>query len=272
MKKEELVYIPIDKEKNLLNIANKEYLSNTDKEIINKIANNVLAVLPNGRGRIYLRGSLAYGKFVEGISDMDMVVITDTITTESKETLDSLIDKYNIEYANRYQIVDISYYSKEIFLDPMNNRLLMNILFTGILLYEQDFNFELPKLIFDKDLQVRIATQTIRDCLSTLEKIENKTSILYMNKIRGADFLCVWFMRDICRGLIALVMNKKEVFSLNVSTCCYEFSITFPEYADFAYDLWRAERFPCKDWDELIPLAKNAIKVYENLISEEGIL
>lgn len=272
MKSEELVYIPIDNEKNLINIANIDYLSEFDKEILDGIVSDIARIIPYGKGRIYLRGSLAYGKFVKGVSDMDLVVVSEFVTAESQKSLDSLIAQYNLKYADRYQLVDISYYPKEIFFVPENNRLLMNILFTGILLYNNDLPLELPNLRFDKELQVRIAKQTINDCHATLEMIKNKRSIFYMNKKREADFLCVWFMRDLCRGLIALVMNKKEVFSLNVSTCCYEFSLTFPDYADFVLELWEAERFPCKEWEKLIPLAQNAINVYEKILKEENVI
>ena len=40
MKSEELVYIPIDNEKNLINIANIDYLSEFDKEILDGIVSD----------------------------------------------------------------------------------------------------------------------------------------------------------------------------------------------------------------------------------------
>lgn len=271
MKKEELVYIPIDEKKNLLNISDEKNLSSVDREILGVIVKDIAKILPGGKGRIYIRGSLAYGRFLEGISDMDMVVVTDNITPESEKALEQLISEYNKKYADRYGIVDISYYPEDVFKDPKNNRLLMNILFTGILLYENDLCPELPTLSFSKELQKRIASQTLDDCRATLKTIENHTPVMYMDKQRGADFLCVWFMRDFCRGLIALVMNKKEVFSLNVSTCCYEFAKSFPDYEDFVLELWELERKPCNNWDTLAAVAKNALDVYEKLIKEEGI-
>lgn len=265
------IYIPIYKSV-LQNISSIENVSEDFQKILDIIVKKIVNLLPEKEGIIYLRGSLAYGNFIEQISDLDLVVFLREKNERVYSKINELVEQLNEEYNDLFSLIDVSCYENEVLYMEDNNRLLMNIALTGIVLYEKNNKLDVPLLKFDKSLQNKIIRQTINDCHTTLKKIKNRQSVEYMGKVREANFLCVWYFRDYCRGLIALCMHKKRVFSLNVNTCCNIFSQVYPEYSNFVEKVRLLEKTPINNWDELYNICKNSLELYLEISKKESLI
>lgn len=137
------------------------------------------------------------------------------------------------------------------------------------ILYGEDIIKLLPDLFCDTLLAKKIYDQTVNESKNTLVLIENRINITYMGIKRGASFLCVWFMRSFCRGLIAFSMLKEKVFSLNVLNCCEEFLKRYPEYDYIIGECQKLERLPTNDWKHLEVIAKTALDIYMKIGERE---
>lgn len=259
------VYVPVSDDGRLESIARPDRVSDTDRSFIRRIVDRVSGMLPDKRMAVYLRGSLAYGGFLEGISDLDMVVFSESFSPDERAAVSSAADEFTRMSADRYSLVDISCVEVGCLCRPEWNRLYLNIALTGIEVFNNGFALSYPQPVFSEALARRIAAQTETDCAQTLVNIASEASFEYMGRSRGADFLCVWFARDYLRGLIAFVMQKERVFSLHLETCAYEFCRCFPQYRAITEKIFMAERSPVFDRQALEQLASEALAVYSGL-------
>lgn len=259
------VYIPVSNDGRLMSIARPDRVSCADMMFIHKIVDRVSGMLPDKCMAVYLRGSLAYGGFLEGISDLDMVIFSENFSPDERAAVSSAADEFTRMSADRYSLVDISCVEAECLCRPEWNRLYLNIALTGMEIFNNGLALPYPQPIFSETLARRIVEQTEADCAQTLANIASVASFEYMGRSRGADFLCVWFARDYLRGLIAFVMQKERVFSLHPETCAYEFCRCFPQFRSIIEEIFRAERSPVSDRPSLERLASDALMVYSGL-------
>lgn len=262
---QKLLRIPVLSDGTLCNISSISNISDAHRIALNEIIAGIRSILTNRRYIIYLRGSLAYGGFITGISDIDIIIIMSDKVNGVEEQLVILASDCSLKFQKWCSLVDISIYTYEEVLLPENNRLYLNITLTGVPLFIHGFtpNYPLPKL--NAELKEKIIRQTLKDCYHTLCIIRKHKPIAYMGKLRGADFLCVWFMRDFLRGTIAFVMEEQQCFSLHVQTCATLFSLQYPEYVRLIQRIKKAESDPPDDWRLVESLANDAIKVYTAL-------
>ena len=257
-----LLRIPVLSDGTLCNISSMSNISDTHRISLNEIMLSIRAILVNRRYIVYLRGSLAYGGFITGISDIDMIIIVSEKIDGIEEQLAILASEYSRKFREWCSLVDISIYTNEEVLLPQNNRLYLNITLTGVALFIHGLKPNYPLPILNSELKERIIRQTLKDCYHTLDLICKHKPITYMGELRGADFLCVWFIRDFLRGTIAFVMEEQQCFSLHVQTCAILFSLQYPEYAKLTERLTKAECNPPGDWRLVESLANDAIEIY----------
>lgn len=262
------VYIPISGDGRLGSIAGPDKVPAVDKLFVGRIVGRIAEVLGEKRLAVYLRGSLAYGGFIEGLSDLDMVVFSDSFSPGERDAVLQIAEEFMPLSNGRYSLIDISCVEADCLHKPEWNRLYLNIALTGIELYNSGLALQYLQPLFSTEMSRRIAAQTMSDCSQTLDRIEAGTSFEYMGRSRGTDFLCVWFARDYIRGLIAFVMPKKRVFSLHLETCAYEFACCFPQYREITEKIFKAERSPIADRQGLEQLAAKAMTVYSELSGE----
>ena len=262
-----VVYIPVTENGTLESIADISKVSALDQEYISRIVERIRSVFHGKKLAVFLRGSLAYGRFMEGISDLDMVVFSDIFSEAERESAAQIANRFAIDSKGRYSLIDISCVEINCLAQPQWNRLYLNIALTGIELFNNGLDVRYPMPVFSTELSRIISIQTINDCTQTLENIKSRTSFNYMGIPRGSDFLSVWFARDYIRGLISFVMAKKKVFSLNVETCAYEFVCCFPQYRKITERIFEAERNPICNWQSLEQLTSEALRVYVKLFN-----
>ncbi len=266
MKEEKSFYIPDDGKGCLLSIAAEENITDNYRSILMQIVEDILEETDRNVESIVLRGSLAYGGFIEGISDLDLVIFPAKNADLSKERLGKLAAEESQRYKELFSLVDLSVEQIDrIGYDWTCNRLWLNLKLTGITIYGEDLLKNLPVCIKGKGLSDDIFRQTIKDSEECLEWISQKKKMHYMGEERGADFLCVWFMRNIIRGFGAVILQKKNIFTMHLTTCCLEMSKLYPEYEELILRVWTAERSPLKWWDELLQLCQEVLDMYRSL-------
>lgn len=264
-------YIPIAPDGKLCSIT-KEISSFAHVDAIYSIVKDIKLLCGDELCSVILRGSVAYGRFLPGISDLDMVIFLQKHNQETSNRLEALAVKEAEKWKTLFPTIDLSCANFDTLLTELCfNRLYLNLKLTGLTLWGDDLISLLPDAYCNRRMATRIARQTLADCLSTQKRIQEKQSVLYMGLARGCSFLCVWFLRDFCRGLIAPVMTQRQVFSLSVQTCCKEFLKSFPEYRSFITRCCLLEREPTNSWEELLVIAAHCIKLYQDVCIRLGL-
>lgn len=261
--------IPISDGGLLLSIA-KEKPAEAYQAPLKAIVADILETLgPKNVRSIVLRGSVACHTDLPGISDLDLVIFLRDHSGEACAQLEALAARETERWRALVPLVDLSCERFDrLTTDIFYNRLYLNLKLTGITLWGEDLIALLPDIAFDRALAGRIARQTWLESLQTFRLISRKQTVPFMGESRGCDFLCVWFMRSFCRGLIAMVMLKRRIFSLHVQTCADLFGEQFPQYAPLAKRCRELECAPTKDWEQLAATAAEALRAYEALCGE----
>lgn len=219
---------------------------------------------------ILLRGSVACNKVIPGVSDIDFVIILKSTSEKMTQEIEMLAAKEAKKYQQVFTTIDLSCYEYAECIRPENNRLLMNLKLTGRKVYGEDMICRLPDLYCNEELAKRIYVQTVQESQETLDRIKKRERICYMGIERKPSFLCVWFMRSFCRGLIAFSMLETKRFSLNVGNSCEEFLACYPEYEKQIRECQKLEREPSEDWEYLESICEEVLLQYCSLGRKNG--
>ncbi|MBR5236978.1 MAG: nucleotidyltransferase domain-containing protein [Clostridia bacterium] len=268
MEQEKRFYIPSNNANELTSIANAKMIEESEelKKAIDDIKNSIIAELNDDVKSIVLRGSLAYGGFIKKISDLDLVVFLNKHTADGESILEKIAGVASSKYSHLFQMVDISGVDfEDVCQNEKNTRLYLNLKLTGKTLYGADFISKLPPCICNPELLKKLYRQTVGDSAETLKMIDTAENIFYMGKQKGCDFLCVWFMRNIIRGFAVPIFLKKNIFSMHLTTCCYELSLLFPQYKELIEKIWHSERYPIHNWNELSLFCRKALELFEEV-------
>ena len=261
--------IPISSDGFLMSVA-KAPPAEMYQNAIHEIITDILTELGTDKVRsIVLRGSIACHSDIPGISDLDLVIFMHRHSEKACAVLAELAAKETYRWKKLVSLVDLSCERFDtLTTDIFYNRLYLNIKLTGITLWGEDLISLLPTIPYDPTLAKKIARQTWLESLQTYELICKKRKVSFMGEERGCDFLCVWFMRSFCRGLISMVMLKRDVFSLHVQSCAQLFEEQFPVYVPLAKRCRELECDPTTDWEELKEITTNALEIYRTLCEE----
>ena len=270
MEKEKRFYIPMSSENVLCSIAGEE---KTDEEIrceIREITEQIKRVAGSTLRSVILRGSVAYGGFHRRLSDLDLVIFLWRQDAQIVSQIERLSVQMSRKYKDKFSLVDLSVESfDEIGRSVRSNRLWLNLKLTGITVEGEDLLPLLPECVADDQMAEKIYAQTILDSEECLKMIERKQSMYYMGMERGSEFLCVWYMRNMIRGFTALILREKGVFTMHLTTCCYEMIKLYPSDQALIEEVWKAERKPITSWDKLCELAEKSLMVYRRMWEEK---
>ncbi len=266
MENEKRFYIPMTSKNVLCSISRKE---NIEKELwheIRQVVKEIKKIAGSLLRSVVLRGSVAYGGFHKKLSDLDLVIFLKKTDTQMQEKIEQLSVAMSEKYSDLFSLVDLSVESFEDIATSIRcHRLWLNLKLTGITVEGEDVIGLLPDCIADIDTAKKIYMQTVMDSEECLAMIQNKQCMQYMGKKRGSEFLCVWYMRNMIRGFTALILREKGIFTMHLTTCCFEMSRLFPEKRKLIEKVWRAEREPLMSWEELRALAESSLAMYQDM-------
>lgn len=198
---------------------------------------------------IYLRGSVAKGKAIHHISDLDTLAISFT-EIDRKELEDR---KYFLdEMSNKYPYlngVEVQFLSLEKVMSSKRAQFLLKT--QCICIHGKDILNELPKIgigewayMHSKNIEEGItATKAYLKQEHTKEELEG---------------LCSWIMKRTVRTGFEIVMEKEQCFTRDLYPCYERFSKNYPDKSKEMREALKLAIFPTSDmdymWKVLFPI------------------
>ncbi|WP_102336323.1 nucleotidyltransferase domain-containing protein [Salimicrobium jeotgali] len=251
---------PLDAHGYIINQADFTYIDNKFRKVIELINENCLSALPGEVHSIYLRGSVPRGAEVEGVSDVDVIVVTysdpENLDLEWTEVATRIIDeKYSfingveLGFSSLREVKEYKYCSMIPF-----------ILKTyGVCVYGENLISELPGYKPDRSL----ANEHLFHLPALIDRARRE---LEGNEdTEDIEDCCSWIMRIIVRAGVALVIIQEEAYTRDLYPAYELFSKHYPEKEkEMRTALWYAIN-PSSDSREI----KKFLDCFGNWIEEE---
>lgn len=264
-------YIPVEADGTMQSIAQTR-IQESYEPVLRLICADILGLVGEKNIRsIILRGSVACHTDIPGVSDLDLVIFPWTYSEELAGKLGELACEESERWGKLFSLVDLSCERFERLLtDVSYHRLYLNLKLTGVTLWGENLIARLPAPRCDRETALKIARQTWQESCETADHIFAQRHLPFMGEMRGCDFLCVWFLRSFCRGLIVPAMLSDQVFSLNVQTCAVVFAHKYPQYAKLADRCRQLECDPTDEWERLQEVTSECLELYRQVCVENG--
>lgn len=189
---------------------------------------------------VYVRGSVAKGEAIEGVSDVDMVVIVnvplDSVDTKWAGNLTTGIE-------NKYSFVsDVDFMFGSVSALGRGHKLILRT--QAACLYGTDLSDELPPL--------KPGPDTIMHAKSLGTSMHEVTDFLAVERSEEAiRKKCTWIMKRIVRTGCELVMERSGKYARDLYPCYELFSQYYPEKQTEMYRALELAVNPSSDTEEI---------------------
>jgi uncharacterized protein len=214
-----------DSEGFLINESRWEKVNKKYRPAIDQIVESLKASFPTEIHSIYLRGSLPRGLGIEGVSDIDLLVVVSDFP--EKTFSHDLISQIEIEILQHYPFVsgiEVGFYKLKEIIDPRRFGIIPFMIKTySIPLYGENLQEKLPRYkadaklanehIFNLESQIGMAVEDLEGNEDT-EDIKD---------------CCTWIMKIIIRCGMALVIEKEQTYTRDLYPAYDLFSKHYPE-------------------------------------------
>ncbi|RIW37329.1 nucleotidyltransferase [Bacillus salacetis] len=214
----------LDREGYIINESSWEKVNRNYQSPIRKITGAIKKDFSKEIHSIYLRGSLPRGLGIEGVSDIDLLVVeNDSADKTCRERLMGTVEKMGKEYPY-INGIEVGFNSlKEVCTTSHFHIIPFMIKTYSILLYGENLQEKLPQYKADEKLAnehiVNLRMQ-IEIALEDLEGNEDTEDI---------KDCCMWIMKIFIRGGMALVMNHERTYTRDLYPAFMLFSTHYPE-------------------------------------------
>lgn len=228
-------YIFTNKEGVLKSDLQKELLQKKWIDAVQACSDNLQKFNPDSINSIYVRGSVAMGRAIENISDIDILLITREDPTEQLHSQLSTIGNNLLKdfpFASKF---DIAAYSKDDILKRKERTL---IKLRAFCIYGEDLSLHIPDPRPGDDIAI------------TLPKLEN-----YLNKTINeigagiyhgshAKMMCTWIMKCLLRSGFELVSERSNTYTRDLYYCWKQFSVYYPNRSEEMYSVLQKAIYP----------------------------
>ncbi|QTM98853.1 nucleotidyltransferase [Sediminibacillus dalangtanensis] len=215
---------PVDDKGYIINQSDPNKINDKYREVVRLINESCLSVLPNEIHSIYIRGSVPRGLDIEGVSDVDVIIVTYSNPEE--------LDLYWVEEAE--QIIDQKFSfinGVELGFSPLSEveestycSMIPFILKTyGICVYGENLIGKLPDYKPDSSL----ANEHLIHLTTLIERA--KDDLMGNDDIEDIKDCCSWIMRIIVRAGAALVIVQEQAYTRDLFPAYKLFSNHYPE-------------------------------------------
>ncbi len=236
-------YFEVDEDGYLINPASLDKVQEKWKPLIDGVVEINKSHYGEKLINIFVRGSVAKGEAVEGISDIDFIIYVDLSQDEIKnnwvdEVESMLVNKYPFVCGVELGASSVSEMEEDYWL-----------LIQSLLVYGK--NIELPKMKPGKDM--------IRH-LSFLEKRMS----WFDGKLKGVDSesetkkACEWLMKNTLRCGFELTMERSKRYTRDLYLCYKDFSEYYPEKEALMREVLDLALNPISDIEKILEI-KNQI-------------
>lgn len=229
-------YFEIDSEGYLINPASEEKLQNEWKPVIQDIVEAYKENFGENLQSVYIRGSVAKGKAIEYISDIDTFAFVDI----AKEEINNKWKKeFREKMSKLYPFVE----GVELFVislkEPEDVNLILN---QSLLVYGTPQPFQRVKFGKNLILHAYYIDERFEGTLRRLNEDRNQEDI------KGE---CQWAMKGIVRMGLELVMERSGKYSRDLYPCYEVFSQYYPEKEPEMREALHLALNPTSDKDEI---------------------
>lgn len=205
---------------------------------------------------IYVRGSIAQGTAIKGISDLDMIIIFNKIVSEKDEKI-----ALKIERMLKKEFPLIKYYNINLTtLEKVKNskKLSFFLKIQSVCVYGQDASVELPKVKPGKDTAIHSSYLKLifENRRAEILKIKNK------EQIKNS---CSALMKVILRVGYELIAKKEKAFTRDLYFCYKGFIKYYPEKNEEMYKVLDLALNPTSDKKEIF----NIMIIFEDWLMNE---
>jgi len=229
--------VPCDPEGYIVNTTSIDYLTAPWDAPVAQIVGKSRAYFGERLIALYLRGSLAYGTAIEGVSDLDMFAIVEGNLSEKDLNWGSQL---NHEITAAFPCLT----DTDVDLVPLvktENRAVRLVLKTQtVFLWGQDLTLSYPKykVSYWAAQHVYLLGHQIGEALTDLHTNPSPT------EVRGT---CSWICKRIIRAGFELVMEREQAFTRDLFPSFQVFAKYYPEQRDRMYAILKLAVFPSKD-------------------------
>jgi len=238
----------LDSEGLIINSGKAELIQTEYKIILDKVLNCCLEnISKDNLIGIYIRGSVAVGRAIKNLSDIDCVVIVKENISNCRWKI--LLSENIIRMFPFVTMLDLTIVTQNDIVSSQSLiRLKTNLVAQSVCLYGKNIFDTISSVKPDRKLAINLY-KNLRCELTELRDYFSSNGIEkeFQKVIRPPKFWCVWIMRDIIRSGLALVMIDKPVYSQDLETCLEVFSQTYPEYQNMMQQALILERNSTND-------------------------
>ncbi|MGG1688225.1 nucleotidyltransferase [Pseudalkalibacillus sp. NRS-1564] len=233
-------FYQVDHEGYLVNDTSWEKINRNYRNAIDRAVENLTIAMP--LSSIYLRGSAPKGEGIEGVSDLDLIVLTENGNEQVAELLNQqLVDEF--PWLNG---CEISFYSAKELEGLTSFSIIPFMLKTSSLcVYGKDVAKAIPRFKPHRALA--------NDHLIQLENhiVQAKSELVGNEDSEDIADCCGWIMKIIVRSGLALVMEKDPMYTRDLYPAYKLFSNFYPHKESYMKQALTYAVFPTSSIEEI---------------------
>ncbi|TGB03664.1 nucleotidyltransferase [Halobacillus salinus] len=227
---------PVDDQGYIINQSDSSKINDRFQEVIRLVTESCLSALSEEIHSIYLRGSVPRGMDIDGVSDLDVVIITysepQNLNLDWTEETEQLINE-RFRFING---VELGFSPLSEFEQTTHCSMIPFILKTyGICIYGESLIHKLPDYKPDSSL----ANEHLIHLAPLIERA--KQELTGNEDTEDIEDCCSWIMRIIVRAGLALVIVQEQSYTRDLYPAYELFTKHYPEKEqDMRTALWYA--------------------------------
>ncbi len=236
----------VDETGYIINDAHINKIQPAFLEVIQEVKNTCFQSLQDDLHSIYIRGSVPRGIGIEGIADIDVIILVRKAPKDIDLEWSENIEQQLLQKFNSISGVELSFYDVEEVLHSNRFSFISFMIQThGICIFGEDIRPRLPKYKVSKELAY--------EHLNHLQaQVEQACEELIHNKGReDIEDCCRWIMKIVVRAGLALTIDKAGLYSRDLYPAYELFSKHFPEQE---HNMRRALRYAVNPIDDIIEI------------------
>lgn len=231
-------YLEIDKDGYVVNPASLEKI----QEKWMPVVTDVIDVYKNQFGQhlknVYIRGSVAKGKAIDDVSDIDSFCYVDLPKEQienswKEEEINRLKEKY--PFIENAELICHS-------TSKQPNNILLN---QSVCVYGEPV--QVPKLKPGKEMMIHLPYLAERTSMVE-EKLQNSKSE------KDIKATCIWYMKDLLRTGFELTMERSHRYTRDLYVCYKDFSEYYPEKETQMREVLHLALNPTDDLNKIIEI------------------
>ncbi len=234
--------VPCDAEGYIVNIASTQYLKPPWDAPVLAVVERCQLYFGHRLVALYLRGSLAYGTAIVGMSDLDMFVIVADALTEDDQTWG---DQLKIEITHTFPYLVGADFDLVPLSRTENTAVRLVLKTQTIFLWGRDLTVDYPKFKISHwaAQHVYLLGHQLGDVLTALFQEQDQQAIAAT---------CAWICKRIVRAGFELVMEREQAYTRDLYPAYQTFSKYYPEQKPQMYHALQLAVFPTTDRAALV--------------------